>query len=104
MHNIDDPCEQGDSTLVREYLGSYLRDLYNDLVIRCILPAAVKAQLLDKVTFIEFSCLPSIIAETLFSIYDPNNDDMMTFEDFAECISTIFIGTFKQQCNLSFKM
>jgi hypothetical protein len=46
----------------------YLRDLYNDLIIRCIQPRAVKAQMLDKITFLQFSCLPGIVAERLFTM------------------------------------
>jgi len=49
-------------------LSTYLKDLYNDLIIRCIQPRAVKAQMLDKITFLEYSGLPGIIAERLFNM------------------------------------
>jgi hypothetical protein len=51
-----------------EILSNYLRDLYNDLIIRCIQPKAVKAQMLDKITFLEYTGLPGIIAERLFTM------------------------------------
>ena len=59
--------DSDDEKLV-EILSNYLRDLYNDLIIRCIQPKAVKAQMLDKITFLEYTGLPGIIAERLFTM------------------------------------
>jgi hypothetical protein len=56
--------------MLREFLTVYLRDLYNDLILRCIQPKAIKAQMLDKVTFLEYSSLPGIIAERIFKMMD----------------------------------
>ena len=90
---IEDFSEMnGDATLVREYLTPYLRDLYNDLIIRCIQPAAVQAQMLDKITFMEFSCLPAIVAERIFDIFDKRSKNMLSVESFIEAMLTIFLS------------
>ena len=65
---IEDFNEATDAGLTRDCLVPYLRDLYSDLIIRCIQPRAVKAQMLDKITFLQFTCLPGIVAERLFTM------------------------------------
>ena len=64
------PGSSDDVGLTRDCLVPYMRDLYSDLIIRCIQPRAVKAQMLDKITFLQFTCLPGIVAERLFTIMD----------------------------------
>ena len=73
-----------ESPLVSEHLMPYLRDLFGDLVIRSIEPAALKAQQLDKTTFIEFSSLPCVVAERLFSIFDTPSTGTLTLKTFAD--------------------
>lgn len=59
---------RGDPVLVREFLIPYLRDAFNDLTIRCLHPKAVKVLELDKLTFVQFTRLPVIMGERLFTI------------------------------------
>ena len=85
--------DSDDEKLV-EILSSYLRDLYNDLIIRCIQPKAVKAQMLDKITFLEYTGLPGIIAERIFSVMAKDQADLVAKDSFITTILRYYLGGF----------
>ncbi len=102
---IEDFNETSDAGLTRDCLVPYLRDLYSDLIIRCIQPRAVKAQMLDKITFLQFTCLPGIVAERLFTIMDQKDQfGCISQLDFIETLTTIYIGDFKSRAKLLFEL
>ena len=85
--------DSDDEKLV-EILSNYLRDLYNDLIIRCIQPKAVKAQMLDKITFLEYTGLPGIIAERIFSVMAKDQGELVAKDSFITTILRCYLGGF----------
>ena len=66
---IEDYSEaRGDHLLARDYIRPYLRDLYADLVIRGVKTKAVRAQMLDVITFLNFTRLPLLFGERLYKV------------------------------------
>jgi hypothetical protein len=49
---MEDYDEQIDGRFVRDFLTPYLKDVYRDLSLRSLSPAAIKEKKVDKVTFI----------------------------------------------------
>ena len=76
--------------------------------------------MLDKITFLQFSCLPGIIAERLFTIFESSAQSfirssvdpvpvssftqMISSSAFVENMSRVFMGSFEQKAFLCFKM
>ena len=49
---MEDYDEQIDGRFVRDFLTPYLKDVYRDLSLWSLSPAAIKEKKVDKVTFI----------------------------------------------------
>ena len=58
---------------MQECFYPYLSNLFADLLMRS---TAIDYGVLDKVTFLEYTCLPGIINDRLFSIFAENLDDI----------------------------
>jgi hypothetical protein len=56
----------------------YLRDLYNDLIVRCIEPEAITEKMLDRITFIDYTRLPVVIAERIFNLFDKHKVGLLS--------------------------
>jgi hypothetical protein len=68
----------GDSKFIKDYLQPYFKDLYKDLILRCLSNTAIQEKKLDKVTFIEYCNLPGIINDRFFTMFDINQDGLIT--------------------------
>ncbi len=75
---MEDYDEQIDGRFVRDFLTPYLRDVYRDLSLRSLAPAAVKEKKVDKVTFVQYCNVPGIISERLLKLFDVNSDGCIT--------------------------
>lgn len=76
--HVEDYDEQIDGRFVRDFLTPYLRDVYRDLSLRSLAPAAVKEKKVDKVTFVQYCNVPGIISERLLKLFDVNSDGCIT--------------------------
>jgi hypothetical protein len=101
---VEDYDEQLDGKFVRELMVPYMRDLYKDLALRSLAPAAIKEKKLDKVTFIKYCNLPGIICERLLKVFDSNNDGMITEASFIQNLTKIFISDLETRLQFTFNM
>jgi hypothetical protein len=72
----------------------YLTQLYRDLTLRSYDQRAIDSKTLDKITFIDYSKLPVVLAERLFSLFDDKKDGTMTEDAFVNLMVTVFISDF----------
>ena len=93
---------ENESQQLFEVTHPYLKDLFNDLIVRCIETEAINEKLLDKLTFIDYTRLPVVIAERLFSIFDKEKSGLMAEQVFATCMFRIFISEFQLKAHLIF--
>ena len=50
--HVEDFDECMDGKFVKEFLMPYFKDVFRDLILRCLCPKAIQEKKLDKVTFI----------------------------------------------------
>lgn len=100
--------ESGDAELKKNFVVPYLQDLFQDLMLRSLTPEAIQAQALDKLTFLESSGLPCIIAERLFFLFNKNvghpHSHQMGQASFVHGMSSVFIDRFENKAKLIFDM
>ncbi len=89
---------------MRDFLTPYLRDVYRDLSLRSLAPAAIKDKKVDKVTFIQYCNLPGIISERLLKIFDVNNDGCITEQAFLGHLTKIFVSDLDTRMRFTFNM
>ena len=94
----------GDSKFIKDYLYPYFKDLYKDLILRCLSSTAIQAKKLDKVTFIEYCNLPGIINDRFFKMLDINSDGLITEGSFIQCMTMVFISDLDTRMRLTFNM
>ncbi len=81
-----------------------MRDLFNDLIVRCIEPDAISEKMLDRITFIDYTRLPVVLAERLFSIFDKSKVGLMSESVFAHSMASILVSEFSTRAKICFKM
>ncbi len=59
--------------------GIYLREIFKDLSFRA---ESDKKLGVSKITFIDYMKLPIFISEKLFSSFDKDNDDFLSYKEF----------------------
>lgn len=87
-----------------EVIRPYLKDLYNDLNVRCIETDAISEKMIDKITFIDYTRLPVVIAERLFSIYDKSKSGLMSEQVFSTCMFRVFGSEFQVRSRIIFQL
>jgi len=85
-------------------LKPYLRDLYNDLIVRCIEPEAITEKMLDRITFIDYMRLPIVIAERIFGLFDKPKVGLMSEAVFALCMTRILVSDFQTRAKFIFQL
>jgi hypothetical protein len=100
---IEDFSESETETL-HEILRPYLRDLYNDLIVRCIEPEAVTEKMLDRITFIDYMRVPIVLAERIFGMYDKPKVGLMNEAVFGQCMTRILVSNFQTTAKFCFKL
>jgi len=60
--------------------------------------------MLDKLTFIDYTRLPVVIAERMFQIYDKSKTGMMSEQIFAQCMSSVFASEFLVRARFCYQM
>ena len=93
-----------DSNFIKEYLTPYFKDLYKDLIMRCISSTALYEKKLDKVTFIEYCNLPGIINDRFFKMFDVNNDGLVSEQSFILNMIKVFVSDLDTRMRLTFNM
>jgi Ca2+-binding EF-hand superfamily protein len=68
-----------------DYLTAYLNDIFLDLT--------NSSENMDKLTFINYINLPFIIADKFFTIFDKDNLGYITWNNFIEGISSLYLST-----------
>jgi hypothetical protein len=81
-----------------------LRDLYNDLIVRCIEPEAITEKMLDRITFIDYMRIPIVIAERIFGLNDKPKVGLMSEAVFAQCMTRILVGDFQTRAKFCFQL
>jgi tRNA A-37 threonylcarbamoyl transferase component Bud32/Ca2+-binding EF-hand superfamily protein len=84
-----------------ENLTAYLNDIFLDLSMNS---KKEKEETLDKITFINYLGLPFIISEKIFSLFDKNNQRYITWDDFLEGVTKLYLGTLDETENFIFQM
>lgn len=100
---IEDFTEAEAQTL-HDILKPYLRDLFNDLIVRCIEPEAINEKMLDRITFIDYMRLPIVIAERIFSLFDKQKVGIMSESVFASCMTKILVSDFQTRAKFCFQL
>ena len=100
---IEDFSESEAQTL-HDILKPYLRDLYNDLIVRCIEPEAITEKMLDRITFIDYMRLPIVIAERIFGLFDKPKVGLMSEAVFALCMTRILVSDFQTRAKFIFQL
>lgn len=59
---------------------------------------------MDRLTFIEYSKLPIIVGERLFSIMDRDDSGLIKEDEFVTTMSQLFFGDFHIRVKLCFQM
>ena len=101
---VEDYDEHTDGRFVRDFLCPYFVDLYKDLTLRCLTPAAIKEKKLDRITFLEYCNLPGIINDRLLKIFDTNNDGLISENSFVSNLSYIFASDLETRMRITFCM
>ncbi len=60
--------------------------------------------MLDRITFIDYTRLPVVIAERLFAIYDKTKSNLMGEAVFSQCMFRIFACEFQARARLIFHL
>ena len=94
----------GDAKFIKDFLNPYFKDLYKDLILRCLSSSAQQEKKLDKVTFIEYCNLPGIINDRFFKMFDVNNDSLITEQSFIQNMIKVFISDLDTRMRLTFNM
>jgi Ca2+-binding EF-hand superfamily protein len=79
----------------------YLRAVYEDLSGR---REFNKDKGISKITFIEYFNIPIFIAEKLFSCFDKDNSNYLSFKEFSDGMSKLYSGDFEQTLKLVFSI
>jgi hypothetical protein len=74
----------------------YFKDIYCDLVTR----SDDKHKGINKVTFVEYTQLPGLLAERLFSVWDVDKDDYLSQKEMLAGLLRLFCSTFNQKIGL----
>lgn len=88
--SVEDFNEECDRKFITEYLNPYFKDLYNDLILRCVTPEAITERKLDKIIFLEYFNLPGILNDRLQKMFDTNKDELVTETSFIGNLIRIF--------------
>lgn len=95
---------EGDSKFIKDFLTPYFKDLYKDLILRCLSSAAIQEKKLDKVTFIEYCNLPGIINDRFFKMFDIDGNGLITEDSFIKNMIKVFISDLDTRMRLTFNM
>lgn len=101
---MEDYDNSNDGKFIKEYLLPYFKDLFRDLVLRCLTPAAIQEKKLDKVTFIEYCALPGIVADRLYKMFDTNGDGLISESSFINNLVKVFISDLDSKMRFTFNM
>jgi Ca2+-binding EF-hand superfamily protein len=77
----------------------YFKDIYCDLVTR----SDDKHKGINKVTFVEYTQLPGLLAERLFSVWDVDKDDYLSQKEMLAGLLRLFCSTFNQKIGLVYQ-
>jgi hypothetical protein len=94
----------GDSKFIKDFLNPYFKDLYKDLILRCLSSTAIQEKKLDKVTFIEYCNLPGIINDRFFKMFDTNNEGLINEQNFIANMIKVFVSDLDTRMRLTFNM
>lgn len=93
--------DRNDTLFQEEHLKPYVVELFKDLARRC--KQITSKRSLDKSTFVEYSQLPFLVAERLFSIFT-QGDDRMSERAFLRGLIKIFSSDIDTKLKLAFSM
>ena len=96
--------DDNDTRFVKDFLVPYLKDLFRDLILRCMQPEAISQKKMDKVTFIEYCNLPGIINDRLFNVFDLQNTTVISEQQFVSNFVKIFISDLDTKMRLTFDL
>lgn len=76
----------------------YFREIHNDLALR----SDRKQKGVNRITFIDYTRLPCLIAERLFAVFDVSNTSYISQTEFINGMMQLYSGTFADKIRLVF--
>jgi len=95
---IPDFSEIESEPFKKDVIVPYFKDIFRDLASR----SDNKKAGINKVTIIEYSHLPGVLAERFFSLLDGNNDEYVDLKQFVYVLFKVYYSTFEEQVKLVF--
>lgn len=78
----------------------YFKDIYTDLVGR----SDNKQKGINKISFVEYTLLPGLLAERFFSVLDVDKDEYLSQKEFLTGLLRLYCSKFNQKINLVFEI
>jgi len=77
----------------------YLREIFKDLSFRA---ESDKKLGVSKITFIDYMKLPIFISDKLFSSFDKDNDEYLSYKEFSTGLFNLYFGNFEETLSTIF--
>ena len=78
----------------------YFKDIFIDLVGR----SDNKQKGINKITFVEYTLLPGLLAERFFHVLDVDKDEYLSQKEFLTGLLRLYCSKFNQKINLVFEI
>ena len=78
----------------------YFKDIYTDLVGR----SDNKSKGINKISFIEYTQLPGLLAERMFHVLDVDQDEYLSQKEFLTGLLRLYCSKFNQKINFVFEI
>jgi hypothetical protein len=78
----------------------YFKDIYTDLVGR----SDNKQKGINKISFVEYTLLPGLLAERFFHVLDVDKDEYLSQKEFLTGLLRLYCSKFNQKINLVFEI
>lgn len=105
IHFDDDRIEfldissDADSTdLRKKVVIPYFKDIFKSLSESC----ADQEKHVDKVTFLQYTNLPGVLGDRIYSIMDEDGDGFLDLKEFINGLFKIYFSTFETKCQFVF--
>lgn len=101
---IEDFDQSLDTHFIKDSLGPYLKNLYRDLTLRSLQPAAIQEGKIDKTVFLTYCNLPGIINERLLRFFEASDEGLVSEQAFVKNLIKIFSSDIETRMRLTFQM